>query len=317
MPTREFITGEMERQRNGGRKAADDVRRKYIKKLHQLTGRDTVLYFSAAGIPRPFPVPQQAVAVANDDVQGFMASLHGLKGDKLDLMLHSPGGSPEAADQIVQYLRAKYNDIRVIVPQYAMSAATMIACAADCIVMGKHSAIGPIDPQLPIGGRMMPAQAILDEFEVARNEVAQDPKLANLWASRFTSLPPGSLMFCHQAIALGKEKVRTWLASYMFKGKDDQKANEIADWLGEFKEHKTHGRPIGYDLAEKKGLQVVRLEDDQRLQEAVLSVFHAAMLTFETTHCMKLIENHNGKGHFLVATVQLQVAAPQAEVITN
>ena len=65
----------------------------------------------------------------------------------LDLLMHSPGGSPDAAEAVVNYLRSKFTDIRVIIPQAAMSAATMLACAANRIVMGKHSSLGPIDPQ--------------------------------------------------------------------------------------------------------------------------------------------------------------------------
>ena len=56
--------------------------------------------------------------------------MNGLRNDKLDLIIHSPGGSVEAAEQIVNYLRAKYAHIRAIIPHSAMSAATMIACAA-------------------------------------------------------------------------------------------------------------------------------------------------------------------------------------------
>jgi len=56
--------------------------------------------------------------------------------------LHSPGGSIEAAEAIVTYLRSKFAHIRAIVPHSAMSAATMIAMACDEIVMGKHSFLG-------------------------------------------------------------------------------------------------------------------------------------------------------------------------------
>jgi hypothetical protein len=235
-----------------------------------------------------------------------MASLHNLKGRELDLILHSPGGSLEAADQIVQYLRAKYEHIRVIVPQNAMSAATMIACAADEIVMGKHSAIGPIDPQVLLTGVPVPAHTILADFEQARGECANNPNLSALWAPRFQTLPPGYLNLCSQTIELAKQKVEGWLAQYMFKGKNAEKAKEIAGWLGNFPEHRTHGRPIGFDLADEKGLKVKRLEDDQKLQEAVLSLFHAIMVTFLTTQCLKFIENHNGKGHYVVAQLVVQ-----------
>jgi hypothetical protein len=94
----------------------------------------------------------------------------------------------------------------------------------------------------------------------------------------------------------------------MFDGQDKEKAHDIAEWLGNFEEHRTHGRPIGFDLAQEKGLKVTRLEDNQDLQEAVLSVFHATMVTFQSTACLKIIENHHGKGHYLVANVVVQQA---------
>jgi membrane-bound ClpP family serine protease len=69
---------------------------------------------------------------------------------KLDLFLHSPGGDPDTVEQMCAYLRTQFDEIRAIVPVYAMSAATMIALAADEIVMGAdsgHRAVqGPKQP---------------------------------------------------------------------------------------------------------------------------------------------------------------------------
>ncbi len=79
-------------------------------------------------------------------MQGFMEVIRGLPGDGLDLVLHSPGGSAEATEGLVTYIRSKYDNVRVIVPHLAMSAATMLACSANRILMGKHSYLGPIDP---------------------------------------------------------------------------------------------------------------------------------------------------------------------------
>lgn len=310
MPTREHIQREIQQLKGAGQ---DAVRHKHLKNLHKVTKRDTVVYFSSWSIARPYPVPQAAVSVWPDDIQGFMASLHGLKGRELDLILHSPGGSLEAADQIVQYLRAKYQHIRAIVPQNAMSAATMIACACDEIVMGKHSAIGPIDPQMNINGAVIPAHAILQDFDKAKADIAANPILGNMWVPRLQQLPPGFLNLCEQTIQLAQEKVRSWLSQYMFSGETQNPSAEIASWLGNFNEHKTHGRPIGFELALAKGLKVTKLEDDPKLQEAVLSVFHSIMVTFQATHCLKIIENHTGKGHFLVAA-QAPQGITQAEV---
>lgn len=303
MPARNDIASEVNRLKATGQ---DIIRKQYVEALHTQTGRDTVVYFSSYNVHRPFPVPGAALSVSQDDIQGFMASLHGLKGRALDLVLHSPGGSADAADQIVQYLRAKYDHIRVIIPQNAMSAATMLACAADEIVMGKHSAIGPIDPQLTLNGVQVPAHTILQDFERAKTDIATNPLLANLWGPRFASLPPGFLNLCEQVTLLASDKVKTWLDQYMFQKSDLAAAQSIASWLANFAEHKTHGRPIGIDLARSKGLKVVALEDDQALQEAVLSVFHSTMLTFQTTSCLKIIENHLGNGHYIVGQFVLQ-----------
>src|SRR5438093_5112058 len=97
--------------------AQDLVRRRYLKQLHTQTQRDTIIYASDFLSPKSAKLAPGAVSVTTHDVQGFMSALHGLKGESLDLILHSPGGSLEAAEQIVQYLRSKYNHIRAIIPQ--------------------------------------------------------------------------------------------------------------------------------------------------------------------------------------------------------
>jgi hypothetical protein len=309
MPTRGEIQEDILRRKSTSQ---DEVRRKYVADLSVYTERDTIVYASAFTLKGP-AVPPVALSLTLDDLQGFMASLHGLKSDSLDLLLHSPGGSMEAADQLVQYLRAKYKRIRAIVPQNAMSAATMIACACDSIVMGKHSAIGPIDPQVTFptasGAFTAPAQAILDEFEQAKREIAADPSTIPLWATKVQAYPHGLLTMCDTTLTLARDKVREWLSTYMFKTDParNQKSASIAEWLGNAKEHKTHGRPITIVQAREKGLIVEALEDDQELQERVLSVFHAIMVTFQVTGCVKMVENQNGKGVY--TTMQIATVA--------
>lgn len=308
MPTLNEVMEEVSRLRGS---AQDEVRRAYLAKLAGYTKRDTIIFASAFSSNKGPEIPGIAMSVGLEDVQGFMSALHGLKGTELDLVLHSPGGSIEAAEQIVQYLRAKYKHIRAIVPQNAMSAATMIACACDEIVMGKHSAIGPIDPQVtfptPAGAFTAPAQAILDEFDLAKRELQNDPQSAPIWLTKLQAYPPGFLNICSTTLTLAKSKVGAWLDSNMFKDLPaaEKPGVSIAAWLGDATEHKTHGRPINIDTARSKGLKVSELEDDQQLQEAVLSAYHAAMVTFQVTQCVKLIENHNGKGVF----TQIQVKA--------
>jgi len=302
MPTKDEIQKEILSQKGT---AQDNVRRQYLKNLYDYTKRDIIIYASAFTSKKMSQLPPFLMSITNEDIQGFMSALHGLNGKNLDLILHSPGGSLEAADQIVQYLRSKYNNIRAIIPQNAMSAATMIACACDSIIMGKHSAIGPIDPQITFptqtGSFTAPAQAILDDFEKAKEEIARDPETAPLWVSKIQTYPHGFLTICSNTIDLAKDKVAEWLDTYMFENipQEEKKGRKIANWLGTNSIHKTHGRPIGMSIARDIGLDVIPLEDDQELQEKVLSVFHAITVTFEVTDCMKFIENHNGRGTFL------------------
>ncbi|MFN8004648.1 MAG: hypothetical protein U0X75_26950 [Acidobacteriota bacterium] len=114
-------------------------------------------------------------------------------------------------------------------PQNAMSAATMIACACDSIVMGKHSAIGPIDPQITFptqnGHFTAPAQAILDEFDQAKQEVINDPRTA-LWVTKIQNYSQGFLNICQNTIRLSIEKVEEWLNKYMFARVPDGQKRE-------------------------------------------------------------------------------------------
>ena len=276
------------------KRSPDWIRREYLGDLYQKTKNDIILYAVNPQIPSP------ATSINNADIQGFMSVLSGLKGKRLDLILHSPGGSINSADQIVQYLRRKYNYIRAIIPQNAMSAATMIACAADEIVMGKASALGPTDPQVFLGGNQVAAQSILNEFAQAKKEVKEDPSVTPIWMPRIANWPAGLLNECSKALMLSKELVGQWLEKYMFKGDSEgcKKAQQIADYLSQADEHKTHGRPLGLEALIEQGLKIIKLEEDQELQEKVLSVFHAATLTFRITPCIKIIENHLGKGVF-------------------
>ena len=163
----------------GGAPDFDGVRRRYIAALHGHTRRNVVLY--ASGWLQK-DTPPALTSIHDEDIHALMEVTSGLQGTTLDLILHSPGGSPEAAEGIVSYLRSRFDHIRVVVPQLAMSAATMISCAANEIMVGKHSFLGPIDPQLlvstQLGTRFVPAQAVLDQFDKAQRECADPAKLS-------------------------------------------------------------------------------------------------------------------------------------------
>ena len=119
----------------------DVVRRRYLSALHELTGRNAIVYYSG-WLQKP-NLP--GVEINDADKNGFMSAIYQLDRNKgLDLVLHTPGGDTAATESLVDYLHSMFStDIRAIVPQLAMSAGTMVACACREIIMGKHSSLGP------------------------------------------------------------------------------------------------------------------------------------------------------------------------------
>jgi Serine dehydrogenase proteinase len=289
----------------------DTLRRRYLAKLSGRTGRAIITYYS--GFQEHPEAPPRILQVNSADIAGFMEACSDAPEDELDLFLHSPGGDGEAAEQVCGYLRTQFKHIRAIVPVYAMSAATMMALSADETIMGAHSQIGPIDPQIsittPTGPRSASAQAIKDQFEMARQQ-CQDPKNLAAWTPILQYYSPGLLAACDHASERARKIVATALEKYMLAGTSDpaKEAEHAAAWFGDAKELLSHGRPVRRDEARDHGIVVIDLEDDAELQDLVLSVHHTAMLTLSGTPTAKLIESHRGR-----AWVQMQqVVAVQA-----
>ena len=86
-----------------------------------------------------------------DDSEQVIRAVH-LAGDDvpIDLVLHTPGGLVLASVQIARALARHKGKVTVFVPHYAMSGGTLIALAADEIVMSEHAALGPVDPQIGV-----------------------------------------------------------------------------------------------------------------------------------------------------------------------
>lgn len=245
----------------GGSPDFDGVRRKYLAGLHALTGRSVILYSTdwIGGGP-----PQAAINL--EDMQAMMEVCKGLPGPNLDLILHSPGGSAEATASIVRYLRRQFSSIRVFVPVAAMSAATMWALASDEIVMGKHSQLGPIDPQLITPQGSIPARAILDQFDRAKDECSKNPALLGAWLPILQQYGPALIEQCENAEKLAKRLTTEWLASYMFADSEDgqAKAERVANYFADHRLHQSHSLGIDRDQARRRGVRIRNLESRSR-----------------------------------------------------
>jgi ATP-dependent protease ClpP protease subunit len=268
----------------------DMIRRKYIKQLHKLTGRNVIIYYSG-WLQKP---GLDGVGINDSDKVGFMTTIHGLDRTKgLDLIIHTPGGETAATESIVDYLRKMFDtNIRAVVPQLALSAGTMIACACKSILMGKHSSLGPIDPQY----KGLPAHGVLEEFKQACDECKKDPARIPLWQPIIAKYSPTLIGECQKAIAWSEEMVKEWLISGMLRRNPNasDKASNIIKALGDHALTKSHARHLSASKCEEIELEVEMLEDNQDLQDAILAVHYAGIHTLSATPAIKIIENHDG-----------------------
>lgn len=275
----------------------DVVRREYLSKLHKLTGRNVIVYYSG-WLQKPGLLGSD---INDADKNGFMTAIHQLDRSKgLDLILHTPGGGTAATESLVDYLYSMFNtNIRAIVPQIALSAGTMIACACREILMGKHSSLGPIDPQFG----NIPAHGIIEEFKRAHQEIKADPSKIPVWQPIIAKYAPTLIGECEKAIKWSIDMTREWLLRGMLAGKPDakEKADTILNELVDHSLTLSHARHLSAIKCKSLGLEVGMLEDDQKLQEAVLSVHHALIHTLSSTHAFKIIENHRGVAFILIS----------------
>lgn len=154
------------------------------------------------------------------------------------LILHTPGGLVLAASQIARALKRHPGKKIVIVPHYAMSGGTLIALAADEILMDPNAVLGPLDPQLAASpnGPVVPAPSILRVAEL-KGKDASDNTLILADVAR-------------KAIEEMQEVIVELLEDKM----DKEKAEEIAKLLTEGRW--THDYPITYEKARELGLPV-------------------------------------------------------------
>jgi ClpP class serine protease len=274
--------------------APDLVRRKYLAKLSAHTGRNTIAYYSGWLTSTP---NNPHLYVSDADKNAFMTVVHGCQFDKgLDLILHTPGGDIAAAESLVDYLHQLFGpDIRVIVPQLAMSAGTMIACSAASIIMGKQSSLGPIDPQI----QNVPAIGVLAELDKAAADIKEDPAKLELWRMIISKYHPTLVVSCEQAIKWAQEFVENSLKTVMFSNQADadEKAKAIVEFLSDFDATRHHSRHININRCKEIGLNIIQMEDDDILQDLVLTVHHCYIHAMDSGRVAKVVENDRSIAH--------------------
>lgn len=278
----------------------DIIRRKYLNNLADLTGRNTICYYSA-WLTKSFPETSQTLSINDEDTNGFMQAISSFSKESrqkgLDLVLHTPGGSVSATHSIMDYLLDMYNnDIRVFVPQLAMSGGTVMACCSKEIYMGNQSRLGPIDPQIYTDGEFTPSKAILHEFHQIKEEVNNNPGSLHVYQFILNKIKPGFLNQCQKSIEQSERYTKEKLVKVM--GLEEKVAKDATKKLSDFDNHGSHDKHISMDIAKEYGLKIAKLEENQDLQDLILTVHHCYMHTFNITNTIKAIENNMGKGVF-------------------
>ena len=155
----------------------------------------------------------------------------------IDLIIHTPGGLALAATQIASALAKHKAPVRVIVPHYAMSGGTLIALAADEIIMDPNAVLGPLDPQLG----QFPAPSIV---RAVREKLQHDR----------TSVKDETLILADVAEKALFQMRETIERILKLKGHDTEKAKKIADLLTSG--YWTHDYPLTVEVVESLGLKV-------------------------------------------------------------
>jgi hypothetical protein len=236
------------------------ARQSLIKGIEAKTGRQLISYVSGIG-----------THIDRDDTVWFADLLHNVQTNRdLDLLLHTPGGDIDAAEKLITLVHTTANKgaLRVIVPDFAKSAGTLMALGANKIVMSDTSELGPIDPQVVQddghGNRIPhPVQSYLDAYYDLVVKLRQNPNdvVSQIMLNK---LDPATVKEFEAVKNRAQKFAEEQLKVYMLQTKQAN-YTEIAAKLMDTKRWLTHGQMISWQAAQDLGLEVEYLRPHDEL----------------------------------------------------
>ncbi len=195
------------------------ARLKLIKRIEQKTGSRVVTMIHRQERITFFGIPFYRF-IDIEDSEFILRAIRLTPRDMpLTLILHTPGGLVLAAAQIAMALKDHPAKTTVIVPHYAMSGGTLIALAADEIIMDRHAVLGPVDPQLADArGGAVPAASILKVVEAKGTAKVRDETLIKADIAEKAIKQMEDLIYELTVDKMGPEKARQ-LASTLAAGR--------------------------------------------------------------------------------------------------
>lgn len=190
------------------------------------------------------------------------------------VIIETDGGSIETAERIADLLRHHWKgEVSFVIPNYSMSAGTILVMSGDHIFMDYYSILGPIDPQVKRAGtnKWVPALGYLDKYKA----LIDSSNKGTLSAAELTFLiekfDPAELHQFEQARDLSIDLLKKWLVKYKFKNwkktatknknvtlsMKEKRASDIARLLNDTKKWKTHGRGLSIEVVRNELFLVV------------------------------------------------------------
>lgn len=258
------------------------IRQYLVGQIEQLTGRRLLVY--CANVENPFS------GIGVKDVVPFQDLLCDCDKDSdIDLMLQTNGGDPDVAEKLVYMLRERAASLRLIVAERAKSAGTLIALAADEILMGTPSELGPIDPQVTLRGPdgnflSRPAHSFLDGLEdIKRKVIDEGGQINPAYFPLLSHFDPAALDVCNKAIKRCQQFAAKWLKRHMLRGQPASRAQAIAKKLVAQPSYiQSHGTVIDWEEAQQLGLRVTHLRHEDPLWDFVWRLYVQYHQEFQT-----------------------------------
>jgi len=206
--------------------------------------------------------------------------------EQINVVLHSPGGDPTIVEKMVDmcrsHLSGEHRMLRVIVPNLAKSAATLLALGADKILMGYCSELGPIDPQVLIAvsgvTQSVSALAFVESRDRLMKEISDAVKKKKPTVGLLQQLAGLNIPFTQEMenwIGFAKKTAATLLDKYMLRSKfplaktRKKKADEIAEKLLSKQLFPVHGQFIDGATAQQLELEVELLDRSDEVWDMI------------------------------------------------
>jgi len=279
--------------------ALTSERKKQLKRISTLRGETDVFVYAA-----DLSLGDPKTAILYEDIVSVKDQLENLRGESLDVILETPGGVGEIAEDIVNIMRERYRRVCFIIPGSAKSAGTIMTMSGDEILMEPSSSLGPIDAQLQWRDQVISADAFLEGFRKIKKEVADSNTLNRAYIPILGNISPGQLEHAENALSFAHNLVSEWLANYKFqnwqKHSSDgsevtpeqrrQRALQIARELSDQKRWFTHGRSIKIKDLEELRLKIIDYSQNTQLLDAISRYYTLLRMSFDGTNIYKIFE---------------------------